>query len=852
MNDNNNQNKNEMQDAGQNTAHVAGRTASRYFGGELGGRVYDAFSKTNVGQGIERGVGNTISNVPGVGNLNKKLNDSGAVDAANNAINGLTGTNDKLNKTPGNNSNTRGTTKSSSRLPRGNSLGSKSNNEVPDSLKNSGNRNQLNRALYMHHKDSMTSEDKDNLKKNIEDNDPDSKEILDEEDPEDKQKKTTKKILLIKAALFLIVPVLIIALFISLVSSVTEYFAGAFSLFFHKTEESESYLVNSESSSELRDAEIAYNDAIMGSKDGSIKGIIAEYQEKYGVTLDWYLLDATIRYRFINSSYGDVYSDDGSDDIDESEAIERLESFEEKKDETTDTEENSDSSNTDNGSADYSLAKKKIKTVAALMITKSGGTYIADTEVGGNYYNTLIDSKFLKTYYKDMLPDDSYESRKKLVDEIFEFAEAMREAIKGETDTSQGGVVSEIIKVNLQTCEQPYKKTKIDNVEIWDNPSAMGEYGALGIKDYLKGVVYGEIGDHLTEQYKEAIKAQMIAALTFAIKHPESGFSLKNGNMYIPSGNCKQLCCDPINGCTYKKDGEYGTTYSGPKRFSSYIFTRDPMSSEESTLLETILDEIFGYVMVKKGVTASTFEGSSSIPYEAGNYLDSCNPGVCFSQKGSFTDALKGMTYTEILDKYYKNVDSGNGFDLINIKEGLYYTTTGGSGAYNGNLIYYSQGNYSNVTFCGRSGKSIASSGCGVTSAAMIASSFTGDKKYDPKYMMEWAYKLGYCGSGISGTDSGFFPVVARELGLQYQSYNKGQSNEVANALKSGKSLVIAHMGAGHFTGGGHYIVLSSINEQGQVYVNDPNNNKHSGYWDLNLVANEIQSYGYFHVFTKG
>ena len=36
--------------------------------------------------------------------------------------------------------------------------------------------------------------------------------------------------------------------------------------------------------------------------------------------------------------------------------------------------------------------------------------------------------------------------------------------------------------------------------------------------------------------------------------------------------------------------------------------------------------------------------------------------------------------------------------------------------------------------------------------------------------------------------------------------------------------MVIAHMGKGHFTNGGHYIVLSAINQEGKVYVHDPNN----------------------------
>jgi len=100
-------------EAGKNTAHVAGRAAARYFGGEVGGQVYDRLSQTKLGQNLERRAGKVVANKPIVGNLNKKLNDSGAVDAANQAIditdktsksgaNNKSGTNNGLQKNKAN------------------------------------------------------------------------------------------------------------------------------------------------------------------------------------------------------------------------------------------------------------------------------------------------------------------------------------------------------------------------------------------------------------------------------------------------------------------------------------------------------------------------------------------------------------------------------------------------------------------------------------------------------------------------------------------------------------------------------------------------------------------------------
>ena len=109
---------------------------------------------------------------------------------------------------------------------------------------------------------------------------------------------------------------------------------------------------------------------------------------------------------------------------------------------------------------------------------------------------------------------------------------------------------------------------------------------------------------------------------------------------------------------------------------------------------------------------------------------------------------------------------------------------------------------------------------------------------------MNLAYSFHECGPAISGTNPGFFRKFASQLNLGYQEVSKSQASQVVEALKTGKSMVIAHMGQGHFTNGGHYIVLSAVNQQGQVYVHDPNNRQNknnrrtgNGWYDLNMIA---------------
>jgi hypothetical protein len=58
----------------------------------------------------------------------------------------------------------------------------------------------------------------------------------------------------------------------------------------------------------------------------------------------------------------------------------------------------------------------------------------------------------------------------------------------------------------------------------------------------------------------------------------------------------------------------------------------------------------------------------------------------------------------------------------------------------------------------------------------------------------------------------------------------KNDEEQIAEALRAGHP-VIAHMGPGIFTDGGHYIVLRGITEDGYVLVNDPgikNRNKYA------------------------
>ncbi|MBR2828715.1 MAG: C39 family peptidase [Bacilli bacterium] len=148
----------------------------------------------------------------------------------------------------------------------------------------------------------------------------------------------------------------------------------------------------------------------------------------------------------------------------------------------------------------------------------------------------------------------------------------------------------------------------------------------------------------------------------------------------------------------------------------------------------------------------------------------------------------------------------------------------------------YYQGDYSNVSY--GYGESIGSAGCGPTSLAMVLQFKTG-KKIDPTITAKYAMNHNYRKKG-NGTDEKLFPAMASEYGIECSKQRQSASN-IRAALQSGK-VCLMHMGRGHFTGGGHYIVLKGITKDGKAIVADPASRKRSSQvWSIDLIASETK-----------
>lgn len=113
--------------------------------------------------------------------------------------------------------------------------------------------------------------------------------------------------------------------------------------------------------------------------------------------------------------------------------------------------------------------------------------------------------------------------------------------------------------------------------------------------------------------------------------------------------------------------------------------------------------------------------------------------------------------------------------------------------------------------------KTIGTSGCGPTCAAMVVSSLTGNI-VRPDTMGDIFREQGYRVPG--GTNSNAFYYVAKRWGLECN--RKVRLDDAVDCLKRG-GMVIANVKAGGvFSTGGHYIVLSAMKDVNTIIVFDP------------------------------
>lgn len=128
--------------------------------------------------------------------------------------------------------------------------------------------------------------------------------------------------------------------------------------------------------------------------------------------------------------------------------------------------------------------------------------------------------------------------------------------------------------------------------------------------------------------------------------------------------------------------------------------------------------------------------------------------------------------------------------------------------------------------------------GCGPTVMAMVVASMT-DTYTDPATMAAWSVEHGYW-ARRSGSRYSIVMGTAQAFGLEVEPFPSRDASDLRAALRDRKVLV-ALMGRGHFTSGGHFILLRGVTLGGEILVADPNSLDNSlQAWDAQLILDEL------------
>ena len=132
--------------------------------------------------------------------------------------------------------------------------------------------------------------------------------------------------------------------------------------------------------------------------------------------------------------------------------------------------------------------------------------------------------------------------------------------------------------------------------------------------------------------------------------------------------------------------------------------------------------------------------------------------------------------------------------------------------------------------------------GCGPVAMAMVVASLT-DTDTDPVKMAEHCVEQGYWAKK-HGSYWSIVPGVSEDFGLTCTSLppEETAADTIIRCLSTGQ-LLVAMMGPGHFTNGGHFIILRGVTLDGSILVGDPASSDRSlTTWDLDLILDELSS----------
>ena len=137
-------------------------------------------------------------------------------------------------------------------------------------------------------------------------------------------------------------------------------------------------------------------------------------------------------------------------------------------------------------------------------------------------------------------------------------------------------------------------------------------------------------------------------------------------------------------------------------------------------------------------------------------------------------------------------------------------------------------------------GNYIGVAGCGPSCVAMVACGLKQDSSINPYVVGNYAAEQGLYTYG-QGTSWDIMTTGAEHYGLTV--YDGSVSAQYIRDNLSDDSPMICSMKPGDFTYTGHFIVLTGIDDNGLVVVNDPNSPKNSAKkWDVDTLVSQMKS----------
>jgi hypothetical protein len=161
-----------------------------------------------------------------------------------------------------------------------------------------------------------------------------------------------------------------------------------------------------------------------------------------------------------------------------------------------------------------------------------------------------------------------------------------------------------------------------------------------------------------------------------------------------------------------------------------------------------------------------------------------------------------------------------------------------------GILTYYNQSDARWADYLYGGQDPLKKYGCGPTALSMIVSSFT-NQTLLPFEMADWAAANHYWSPG-GGTAHNFIPECAAAFGFQVNSFQNFTVDGILSELSSGHILV-ALMGPGHFTGSGHFIIITDYWTGTQVRIADPASLENTQTpWEVQTILDELSPFANF------